>query len=196
VSARGMGDDDVDDQDSVDDQDNDKDDGADDQDAYQLVRTRCARCGRSTPVRAPEGYHFIVKSDEAAGNGDMADDFRKDLLQKHPGLRRRRSSASCRRADHRSPLPIGNSLTLNVSGGLTFEVPALAGAASIVGDADAFGPNLGGISAVPGGQGARLVRAGNALTVGGNLRERALRQERAFVPSTLIQARLVLDARP
>ena len=42
-------------------------------------------------------------------------------------------------------------------GWLTFEVPALAGAASIVGDADAFGPNLGGISAVPGGQGARLV---------------------------------------
>jgi len=59
---------------------------------------------------------IIVKSDEAAGNGDMADDFRKDLLQKHPGLRRRRSSASCRRADHRSPLPIGNSLTLNAAG--------------------------------------------------------------------------------
>lgn len=40
----------------------------------------------------------------------------------------------------RFPLLIGNSLTLNVSGGLTFEVPALAGAAPIVGDADAFGP--------------------------------------------------------
>ena len=39
------------------------------------------------------------------------------------------------------PAPDRDSLTLNVSGGLTFEVPALAGAASIVGDADAFGPN-------------------------------------------------------
>ncbi len=45
------------------------------------------------------------------------------------------------------PLPAGNSLTLNVNGALTIEVPATAGAAAIVGDADAFGPNPGGIAA-------------------------------------------------
>ncbi len=45
------------------------------------------------------------------------------------------------------PVATGNSLTLNVAGALTFEVPTLAGAASIVGDTDVFGPNPGGIGA-------------------------------------------------
>ena len=45
------------------------------------------------------------------------------------------------------------------------------------------------------GAGGKTGACRYALTVSGNLRDRALRQERTFVPSTLIQAGLVLDAR-